>query len=119
MDGGDIFGNQMLESFNTSNLVVKGGDGQIKDIDRRKQTLFDGCEQSCTYDSGDTVEHDFLTGTEKDRRSPDIARVLTVLAKLLVGSRDSATFLLAENLAPARQKWRFVVNEAEVKISFS
>ena len=119
VDGGDIFGNQMLESFNTSNLVVKSGDGQIKDIDRRKQMVLDGCEHRCTYDSGDPAKHEFLTGTEteKDRQSPDIARVLTVLAKLLVGSRDTATFLLAESLSPARQKWRFVVNEAEVKFS--
>ena len=122
VDGWDILGNQLLKSpnsedtsFNTSNLVVNGGDGQIKDIDGRKQTVLDGCEHRCTYDSGDPAEHQFLTGTEKDRRSPDIARVLTVLAKLLVGSRDTATFLLAESLAPARQKWRFVVNEAEVK----
>ena len=45
--------------------------------------------------------------------------MLVVLSKLLTsGSTDTVTFLLAESLAPARRKWRFVVNEAEVKSFF-
>ena len=123
VNGNDIFDNhQLMESqnsedtsFNTSNLVVKGDVGQIKDIGRRKQTMLNGCDHMCTYESSDPVEDDFLTQTEEDTRSPDVARVLIVLAKLLAGSRDRLSFLLAENLAPARQKWRFIVNEAEVK----
>ena len=97
------------------NDIVKGDHGQIKDIDNRTKTVLEGCEHMCTYESGDQVEPDVLTQTEKDTPSPDIARVLVVLVKLLAGSRDPVTFILAESLAPARRKWRFVVNEAEVK----
>ena len=110
---GDIIENQ-LESRNPDITSFNASD-QIKDIDNRTQTVRDECEHKCTYESGDQVEQDILTQTEKDTPSPDIARVLVVLVKLLAGSRDTVTFILAENLAPARRKWKFVVNEAEVK----
>lgn len=108
MNERDIIENE-LESQNSD------VNGHIKDIDNRTKVALDGCEHMCIYEPGDQVEPDILTQTEKDTPSPDIARVLVVLVKLLAGSRDPVTFILAENLAPARRKWRFVVNEAEVK----
>merc|ERR1712083_552227 len=83
----------------------------------RTQTVLGGCEHMCGNQSSDQIEHlDFLTQTEEG--TPDIARVLVVLSKLLTsGSTDTVTFLLAESLAPARRKWRFVVNEAEVTLN--
>ena len=76
------------------------------------------CLQDCSFESADQVEQlNLLTPTGQDpARQRDIAKVLFVLARLL--AKDTVSFLLAESLAPASKKWRFVVNDVEVESIF-
>ena len=74
--------------------------------------------QGCSFESDNQVgQLNLLTPTGQDpARQRDVAKVLFVLARLL--AKDTVSFLLAESLAPASKKWRFVVNDVEVESIF-
>ena len=76
------------------------------------------CLQGCSFESDNQVgQLNLLTPTGQDpARQRDVAKVLFVLARLL--AKDTVSFLLAESLAPASRKWRFVVNDVEVESIF-
>ena len=76
------------------------------------------CLHDCSFESDNQVgQLNLLTPTGQDpARQRDVAKVLFVLARLL--AKDTVSFLLAESLAPASKKWRFVVNDVEVESIF-